>query len=163
MPPARTRRWHAALALAALCAGGCAPERPPSDLRTAQAAGQPGHTRPERATEAELRVRASYDMRIKAPPGGRLEIALVDGARTVAATRLEDVAGPPYEAVLRYDPSRLGRSEGQVRARLIGPDGALWFQGETALPSRTGRNEVLQVELQPADAGPAPSAPPPRP
>ena len=103
---------------------------------------------------AIIRGRATYPERVKMPPGADLVVRLVDSAHgnsspgTIAETRLEDVAGPPYDFSLRYDPARL-RAAGRyaLRAALHGPDGQLWFATASDVPVTPGMDGMVELRM----------------
>ena len=103
---------------------------------------------------AIIRGRATYPERVKMPPGADLVVRLVDstqgnsGADAIAETRLEDVAGPPYEFSLRYDPAGL-RADGRyaLRAALHGPDGQLWFATGSDVLVTPGLDGMVELRL----------------
>ena len=98
--------------------------------------------------------RATYLERIKMPPGADLVVQLIDNQlvdtprAVVASVRLDDVAGPPYEFALPYDPGNL-RPGGMygLHARLISPDGTLWFVTESRVPVTPGSSDVIEFRM----------------
>lgn len=105
-------------------------------------------------TQAVIRVRATYLERIKMPPGADLVAQLVDQQladtpqAVIASLQLDDVAGPPYEFTLPYDPSKL-RANGMygLHASLRGPDGELWFATDTRVPVTPGNDNVVELRM----------------
>lgn len=106
------------------------------------------------ATQAVIRGRATYLERVKMPPGADLAVQLVDLQRAdspqavIASLQLDDVAGPPYEFTLPYDPTRL-RAKGMygLHASLRGPDGELWFVTDARVPVTPGNNDVIELRM----------------
>lgn len=106
------------------------------------------------ATQAVIRGRATYLERIKMPPGADLVVQLIDHQRAdtpqavIASVQLDDVAGPPYQFALPYDPAKL-RANGMygLHASLRGPDGELWFVTDTRVPVTPGSNDVVEFRM----------------
>jgi uncharacterized lipoprotein YbaY/uncharacterized membrane protein len=141
-------------------------------LATAIVAGLPGC--PEKAstraadapipTESNfIHGRATYLERIKIPPGADFTVQLIDNQladtpnAVIATTTLEDVAGPPYEFALQYDPAKI-RPGGQygLHANLRGADGGLLFVTDTRVPVTPGDQKVVEFRMKRASAGDAP-------
>ncbi|BCT94085.1 hypothetical protein LYSHEL_31120 [Lysobacter helvus] len=107
--------------------------------------------------------RASYLERIKIPPGADFTVQLIDNQladtpkAVIATTTLEDVAGPPYDFALQYDPAKL-RPNGQygLSATLRGADGGLLFVTGTRVPVTIGDTKVVEFRMVRASAGDAP-------
>lgn len=103
---------------------------------------------------AEIRGRATYLERVKMPPGADLVVRMIDrtqaesGRDVIAETTLEDVAGPPYDFSLRYDPAKL-RGDGRyvLHAALHGPEGQLWFATESGVPVVPGSDDVVEFRM----------------
>src|SRR6478735_11120229 len=78
-------------------------------------------------------------------------------AAVLATTTLEDVAGPPYDFALQYDPAKL-RQNGQygLSATLRGADGGLLFVTDTRVPVTIGDTKVVEFRMLRASAGDAP-------
>lgn len=118
-------------------------------------------------TQAVIHGRATYLERIKMPPGADLVVQLIDQQladtpqAVIASLQLDDVAGPPYEFTLPYDPSKLrGNGMYGLHASLRGPDGALWFVTDTRVPVTPGNNDVVELRMVrvPGEGEPAPPA-----
>jgi uncharacterized lipoprotein YbaY len=107
------------------------------------------------ATQAVIRGRAMYAEKIKMPPGGYLVLQLIDSQladtpkAVIAQTRLDDVAGSPFDFSLSYDPSKL-RPQGLygLHASLYGPEGALLFVTDTRVPFTTGQGDVGEFRMK---------------
>src|SRR6478736_10176969 len=92
--------------------------------------------------------RATYLERIKIPPGADFTVQLIDNQladtqqAVIAETKLEDVAGPPYDFSVQYDPAKI-RPNGQygLSANLRGVDGNLLFVTDTRVPVVPGDQE----------------------
>ncbi|MGY3264527.1 MliC family protein [Lysobacter sp. HA35] len=110
-----------ALAACSTLLAGC-PSHSPSATTTASA---------DTATPSTSVVRgnATYVERIKMPPGASLQVELIDAAsqKVVVSKTLGDVAGPPYAFELHV-PAASHPSGYALRATLVGPDGARWFE-----------------------------------
>jgi len=98
--------------------------------------------------------RATYLERLKMPPGADFTVQLVDAqladtqAAVVAETTLEDVAGPPYDFALQYDPAKVhagGRYA--LRASLRGADGSLLFATGAPVPVVPGDARLVEFRL----------------
>src|SRR6476659_5343068 len=95
--------------------------------------------------------RATYLERIKIPPGADFTVQLIDNqladtpAAVIATTTLADVAGPPYDFALQYDPAKL-RPNGQygLSATLRGADGGLLFNTPTRIPVTPGEQKTIE-------------------
>ncbi|MBC7991332.1 MAG: YbaY family lipoprotein [Luteimonas sp.] len=105
--------------------------------------------------QAVIRGRAMYYEKIKLPPGGYLVVQLTDNQladtpkAVIAQTRLDDVAGAPYDFTLPYDPSKL-RPNGQygLHASLYGPQGDLIFTTDTRVPFTPGIEDVGEFRMK---------------
>src|SRR5687768_1232149 len=81
---------------------------------------------------------AYFRERIKIPPGADFTVQLIDNQladtpnAVIAETTLEDVAGPPFDFSLQYDPAKI-RANGMygLHASLRGVDGDLLFATDT--------------------------------
>ena len=86
---------------------------------------------------------AWFAERIKIAPGADFTVQLIDTQladtpnAVIATTTLEDVAGPPYDFSLQYDPAKI-RPNGQygLSATLRGVEGELLFN----TPTRASRS-----------------------
>jgi uncharacterized lipoprotein YbaY len=120
------------------------------------------------SAQAVIRGRAMYYEKIKLPPGGYLVVQLIDNQladtpkAVIAQTRLEDVAGAPYDFVLPYEPAKL-RPDGQygLHASLYGPQGNLIFVTDARVPFTPGTEDVGEFRMKMAN-GRSDIAPPPR-
>ncbi|HWI24385.1 MAG TPA: MliC family protein, partial [Lysobacter sp.] len=76
---------------------------------------------------------------------------------TLATTTLEDVAGPPYDFALQYDPAKL-RADGRyaLAAVLRGADGAVLFTTPAPVPVKTGDANIVEFRMVRAGAGDVP-------
>jgi uncharacterized lipoprotein YbaY/uncharacterized membrane protein len=165
MNPRAARRVVCLLILALACAvAGCPREaataKPDSEVH---ASDQPIPDRPIPADTNFIRGRAFYLERIKIAPGADFVVALVDQQRapdapgaTVAVAALYDVAGPPYDFVLRYDPAKL-RADGRyaLGAVLQGADGHVLFTAGP-VPVKIGNTDIVEFRMLRASAGDAP-------
>jgi uncharacterized lipoprotein YbaY/uncharacterized membrane protein len=156
--------------LAALAASGCPSEpvqnaaTPAATMPTPASVATPMPTQAAPAAQPTIHGRASYRERVKMPPGADFSVRLVDlqladtPDAVVAATTLADVAGPPYEFTLPYDPAKL-RPNGRygLHAELRGPDGELWFVTDAAVPVTPSTEVIVEVPMVRA-APPAPVA-----
>ena len=115
-----------------------------------------------------IRGNAWYRERIKIAPGADFTVQLIDDqladsqAAVIASSTHEDVAGPPYEFALSYDPAKL-RPNGHysVGANLRGADGNLLFVSERRAPMTPGANagvEIMMVRVPGPGEAPAPPA-----
>ncbi len=110
--------------------------------------------------------RATYLERIKIPPGADFTVELVDDQRAdtpdavIATTTLEDVAGPPYDFALQYDPAKV-RANGRygLRAVLRGVDGGLLFNTPTRIAVTPGDQKVVEFRMVRVRSGDAPQPP----
>ncbi|KGQ20463.1 MliC domain containing protein [Lysobacter dokdonensis DS-58] len=110
--------------------------------------------------------RATYLERIKIPPGADFTVNLVDTqladtpAAVIATTTLEDVAGPPYEFALQYDPAKV-RANGRyaLSATLRGVDGGLLFNTPSSIPVVPGDQKVVEFRMTRVSTGDAPQPP----
>ena len=149
---------RAVLPLALLLLAGC-PQEPAATAPAGDAAvgGKP------MSTEPVINGRAYYLERIKIPPGADFTVQLIDNQladtpdAVIATTTLEDVAGPPYEFALLYDPAKL-RPNGQygLSANLRGVDGNLLFVTDTRVPVTPGDDKVVEFRMTRVSAGDAP-------
>jgi uncharacterized lipoprotein YbaY len=109
---------------------------------------------PAASVPAVIHGRATYVERIKMAPGADLVVQLIDNQladtprAAVASVRLDDVAGPPYEFALSYEPGKLrpGSTYG-LHAKLHGPDGELWFVTESRVPVTPGSGDVVEFRM----------------
>ena len=107
--------------------------------------------------------RAFYLERIKIPPGADFTVQLIDNQladtpnAVIATTTLEDVAGPPYDFALKYDPEKV-RANGQygLSATLRGADGGLLFVTDTRVPVTIGDAKTVEFRMVRVSAGDAP-------
>ena len=104
--------------------------------------------------------RAFYLERIKIAPGADFTVDLVEQQHpdvTLATTTLEDVAGPPYDFALQYDPAKL-RADGRyaLAAVLRGADGAVLFTTPAPVPVKTGDANIVEFRMVRAGAGDVP-------
>src|SRR5688572_23826624 len=90
------------------------PQPSPSPSPPATAEPSPAQpSTPQAATQAVIHGRATYRERIKMAPGADFTVQLIDNQladtpqAVIATTRLDDVAGPPYEFTLPYDASKI--------------------------------------------------------
>lgn len=110
--------------------------------------------------------RATYLERIKIQPGAAFTVQLIDNqladtpAAVIATTTLEDVAGPPYDFALQYDPAKL-RPNGQygLSATLRGADGGLLFNTPTRIPVTPGDQKTIEFRMTRVSSGDAPQPP----
>ncbi|UHQ19258.1 YbaY family lipoprotein [Lysobacter sp. KIS68-7] len=101
--------------------------------------------------------------RLKLPPGNDFTVQLIDNQladtqqAVIAETTLEDVAGPPYNFSLMYDPAKI-RPNGQygLHASLRGADGHLIFVTQTRVPVVPGDPKVVEFRMTRVSAGDAP-------
>jgi len=131
-------------------------------LTACQATGEPSGarepvidtgTRQPTSAEPVIRGSATYWEKIKMPPGTKLRIQLIDHLLAdtpeaiVADVTMADVAGPPYEFALPYDPAEL-RPHGQygLHASLLDAGGKLWFVTDTRIPVVPG--DAMPVEFR---------------
>lgn len=106
---------------------------------------------------------AWFAERIKIAPGADFTVQLIDTQladtpnAVIATTTLEDVAGPPYDFSLQYDPAKL-RPNGQyaLSATLRGVEGDLLFHTPTSIPVTPGDPKKVEFRLVRASAGDAP-------
>jgi len=168
----RTIPWSSLALAVCISLAGC--QSPSNDANTAQPAAEatPAPTSanpaaaPFPATQAVIRGRAMYYEKIKMRPGGHLVVQLIDSqlADTPKAvsvqTRLDDVAGSPYDFTLPYDPSKL-RANGLygLHASLYGPEGDLIFVTDTRVPLTPGQQDVGEFRMKMV-RGSAPDTPP---
>ena len=137
-----------AIAMAAALAA-CQPA-PKTSSDSAPSVDVPGTSAP-----TVIHGRATYLERIKMPPGADLVVQLIDSQlvdtprAVVASVRLDDVAGPPYEFTLPYDPAKL-RPDGSygLHATLHGPDGEPWFVTASRVPVTPGNSEVVEIRMK---------------
>ena len=105
--------------------------------------------------------------RLKLPPGADFTVQLIDNQladtqqAVLAETTLEDVAGPPYNFSLQFDPAKI-RPNGMygLHASLRGVDGDLLFNTPERVAVTPGDPKVVEFRLFRVSAGdkPAPSA-----
>jgi putative lipoprotein len=145
---------RSALAIAALaCLAGCPQETPPPTPMDA----------PIPTESNVIHGRADYLERIKIPPGADFTVQLIDNQladtpnAVIATTTLEDVAGPPYDFALQYDPAKI-RADGQygLNATLRGADGGLLFVTDTRVPVTIGDAKVVEFRMKRVSTGDAP-------
>ena len=113
-----------------------------------------------------LHGRATYLERIKIPPGADFTVQLIDTQladtpnAVIATTTLEDVAGPPYDFSLQYDPAKV-RATGHyaLSATLRGVDGGLLFNTPSSIAVTPGDPKVVEFRMMRAGSGDAPQAP----
>lgn len=148
---------RSALLLAACVAtlAGCPAHSP--DTST----GGPASAAPSASASATMvRGTATYLERIKMPPGASLRVELLDAATgaLVASKTLDDVAGPPYP--FEVPVPRASRATGYaLRATLIGPDGARWF--ETPAPvGVTAGGDAVELRMRRVATDDTPAAAP---
>ena len=109
--------------------------------RTATPAADDDDTREANTSSAAAR----FPERIKMAPGADFTVQLIDDqladtpAAVIASDTYEDVAGPPYDFALAYDPAKV-RPGGRygLSAQLRGADGALLFTTDTRVPVTPG-------------------------
>ncbi|MEP6634893.1 MAG: YbaY family lipoprotein, partial [Luteimonas sp.] len=82
-------------------------------------------------------------------------------AAVIAQTRLDNVAGSPYDFALPYDPSKL-RANGQygLHAGLYGAKGDLIFVTDTRVPFTPGHQDVGEFRMKMARGAPDRAASP---
>jgi len=136
--------------------GGCA--RPPVDASSTAAAtvAAPPQETTAAAPVSEYFIRGSayYRERIKIAPGADFAVQLIDDqladtpAAEIARSTLEDVAGPPYNFTLAYDPAQL-RPNGRyaLSASLRDVDGHLLFTTDTRVPVTPGEDKTVELLL----------------
>lgn len=156
-----TRALAAAAALALL---GCSTESADAsatgrEASTADAPRPAALDRPaERPSDFVIQGEATYEPRVKMPPGASLTVELVaaDAAASagpVASTTVRDVAGPPIPFALPYDAAAV-RADARhaLRAVLLGPDGETWFRTAAPVPVVPGEGVPVTLEMQRVDA-----------
>ena len=104
--------------------------------------------------------RAFYLERIKIAPGADFTVHLVEQQHpdvAIATTTLEDVAGPPYEFALQYDPAKV-HADGRyaLTAVLRDVDGAVLFTTPATVPVKIGNANVVEFRMTRASGGDAP-------
>jgi len=137
----------------ALALAGC-----PREMTTAKANGEtPVPDQPIPTDTNFINGRAFYLERIKIAPGADFTVDLVEQQHpdaTIATTTLEDVAGPPYDFALQYDPARV-RTDGRyaLRAVLRGADGGVLFTTPAPVAVTIGDAKMVEFRLVRASAG----------
>jgi uncharacterized membrane protein/uncharacterized lipoprotein YbaY len=104
--------------------------------------------------------RAFYLERIKIAPGADFTVDLVEQQHpdvATATTTLEDVAGPPYDFALQYDPAKV-HADGRyaLTALLRDVDGAVLFTTPAPVPVKIGDANVVEFRMVRASVGDAP-------
>ena len=108
--------------------------------------------------------RAAYLERLKLPPGADFTVQLIDNQladtpnAVIATTTLEDVAGPPYEFALQYDPAKI-RPNGMygLSATLRGADGNLIFNTPTRIAVVPSDQKFVELRMTRVSSGDAPA------
>jgi putative lipoprotein len=105
--------------------------------------------------------RAFYLERIKIAPGADFTVDLVEQQHpdaTIATTTLEDVAGPPYDFALQYDPAKV-HADGRyaLTAMLRDVDGAVLFTTPAPVAVKIGDANIVEFRMVRASAGDAPT------
>ena len=106
---------------------------------------------------------AWFAERIKIAPGADFTVQLIDNQladtpnAVIATTTLENVAGPPYDFSLQYDPAKI-RPNGQygLSATLRGVEGELLFNTPERIPVTPGDQKKVEFRLVRASSGDAP-------
>jgi uncharacterized lipoprotein YbaY/uncharacterized membrane protein len=137
------------------------------DTASTSAPAAPAAT-PTPTGEHVIRGTAYYRERIKIPPGADFTVQLIDDqladtpAAVIASSTQEDVAGPPYEFALSYDPAKV-RPNGRyaLSTTLRGVDGNLLFKNDTRTPVTMGDTKPLDILMVrvpgPGEPAPAPA------
>ena len=140
----------------AVALGGC-----PREATTPSPAGEaPGADQPVPTDTNFINGRAFYLERIKIAPGADFTVALVEQQHpdaTIATTTLEDVAGPPYDFALQYDPAKI-RAKGRYALAAVLRDvgGAVLFTTPAPVPVKPGDANIVEFRMVRASAGDAP-------
>lgn len=144
----------------ALALAGC-----PREATTAKPDSEaPGADQPIPTDTNFINGRAFYLERIKVAPGADFTVDLVDlqhGDLSIATTTLEDVAGPPYDFALQYDPAKV-RADGRYALTAVLRDvgGAVLFATPAPVPVKIGDASIVEFRMTraSADDGPQPAA-----
>lgn len=118
-------------------------------------AGQTGGTPPGGESQRMITGTATYLERVKMPPGSSLHVQLIDNHMAdtqkgvMSEITMKDVAGPPYNFTLPYDPNKL-RDVGvyTLNATLYGPDGQLWFATRERVPFDPMDGTPIELRMQ---------------
>jgi len=133
----------------------------PREATTARPPGQaPVADQPIPTDTNFINGRAFYLERIKIAPGADFTVDLIERQHpgvVIATTTLEDVAGPPYEFALQYDPAKV-HADGRyaLAAVLRDVDGAVLFTTPAPVPAKPGDASTIEFRMVRASAGDAP-------